>query len=208
MAPRPFVPLTDGAQAEVVFGFGAGELTCRLWFIRRSGVVDSSTLTSLIAGLSVLYAAEVMPFLSTSISLNAVRATDWTVPGGLTVNLPVTGISGAISGPCLSAISAARVILVGSQPPRNFKNYNFVPGIPESVVNLNTMDTTWSNHVRVAYADIIDAAAVWGAFPAWRWVCTSQAEDNTPRSEQFARRVDFVRVAKTIRQRRIRLLYT
>jgi len=208
MAPRPFVPLTDGAQAEILFSFGTGTVSCRLWFVRRSGVVDTTTLTLLVAGLSVLWSSEVMPLLSDQIGFAAVRATDWTVSGGTAVTLPITGIVGGITGPVLSAMNAARIIIIGSQPPRNFKNYNFLPGIPASVVKLNQVDASWADSVRLAYTDIIDAAPLWGTFPAWRWVATSQAEANSPRSEQFVRRVDFVRVAETIRQRRYRLKYT
>lgn len=205
MAPRPFVPLTDGAQAQIFYAWASGFVSCRLWFVRRSGVVDITTLQALADGLFGRIAISLMPLLAQELVLASVVATDWTTVGGISAFAFPSSPAGGVVAPALSAMNAARVILIGAQPPRNFKNYNFLPGIPETVVNLNIIDRTWANDVANAYAPIIDDASVWGPFPAWRWVVTSQAEANSPRSEQFFKRVDFIRVAPTIRQRRYRV---
>ena len=205
---RPFVPLADGAQAIIRYGLGIGVVTTRLFFVRRSGVVSSTTLQELADGLQLLVHDEILPLLSDDITLTNCWAIDWTTQfGTLIASAGPTGLGG-INSPSLSAICAARVIIKAAQPPRNFKNYNFVPGIPESKVTLNTLDATWRNNLRVAYADIIDAAAVWGTFPAWRWVCTSQESAGSPLTTQEAHRADVISVAPTVRQRRRRSLVT
>ena len=205
---RPFVPLTDGAQAEIRYNFGLGILETRLWFVSRQPPVDLTQLQSLADGLLAHCTSEIIPLLSSDIQLRNVRTRRWAVVGDIAAISTTVNIPGSISSSALSAINAARVIIKAAQPPRNFKNYNFVPGVPENKVTLNTLDSTWRNNLRVAYADIIDKAAVWGPFPAWTWVCTSQEENSSFRTEQFTGRADILSVAPTIRQRRMRALVT
>lgn len=205
---RPFVPLTDGAQAEIRYNFGLGILETRLWFISRQPPVDLTQLQNLADGLAGYCSTDIISLLSSDIEFRNVRTRRWAVAGDIAAISSTFNVAGGISSPALSANVAARIIFKGTQPPRNFKNYNFVPGIPSSKVNLNTLDVTWAEQLRSAYVLIIDNAAAWGPFPAWRWVCTSQADGNVPRSVQLARRTDLISVAPTVRQRRIRLLHT
>lgn len=205
---RPFVPLADGAQAEILFLLGSGIVECRLWFVRRSGVVSAVTLQELADGLFLLYTANVMPLLSDQIVCVLVRATDWTVSGGISEITFFSGVNGGLNSGVHSANVAARLMFISAQLPPSIRNYNFVPGIDKSVVSLNTFDATWANDLRLAYALIPDAAPTWGTFPAWQWVCTSQEEAGSPRTTQLAARTDFTRVKSTVSQRRKRLLYT
>lgn len=206
--PRPFVPLTDGAQAQIFYALGIGFISTRLWFVRRSGVVDSTTLQELADGLYAHAQAEILPLLSSDCVLASVVTTDWTAPGGVSEFAFPASPTGGISSPSLSANVAVVVKFRSASLPRNLHNRNYVGCVPESVVTLNSVDASWANDLRLAYADIIDAAPVWGTFPAWRWVCTSQEEDGVPRSEQFFRRADIVSVRLKTGQRRRRLLTT
>jgi hypothetical protein len=208
MTARPFVPLSNGAQAVIVFSWGLGRVSCRLWFVRRSGTVNSTTLQELADGLFTTYAEKVMIGLSDGITLSYVQTLDWThTPAGTTITL-FPSVPGSILSPSMSANCAIRMVFLASQPPRNFRNYNFLPGIPEEAVSLNEVDPLYAAFYADAYSYIIDRAPGWGTFPAWQWVCTSQAENNAPRSSQFAREVSFISVASTVRQRRKRLLIT
>jgi len=208
VAPRPFVPLTDGAQAEIRYNYGLGILETRLWFVSRQPPVDLTQLQALADGLLAHCTLELIPLLSSDIELRNVRTRRWVTAGDIAAISTTVNIAGGISSKALSANCAARINIRGPQPPRNFRNFNFVPGIPDNKVTLNTLDSTWRNNLRIAYADIIDKAPLWGPFPAWRWVVTSQEEAGAPRSEQLAARADIVSVETTVRQRRIRLLHT
>ena len=208
MSPRPFVPLTDGAQAQIFYALGIGFISCRLWFVRRSGAVDATTLQELADGLYAHAQAEILPLLSSDCVLASVVTTDWTASGGSSYFAFPASPTGGISSPSLSANVAVLCKFRSASLPRNLYNKNFVGCIPESVVTLNAVDPSWANDLRIAYANIIDAAPVWGSFPAWRWVCTSQEEMGAPRSEQFFRRTDIISVRLNTAQRRRRLLTT
>jgi len=193
MAPRPFVPLADGAQAEVRFNFGLGILETRLWFIRRSGSVTLTTLGDLAEGLKSWHAAQVMPLLSHDIELRNVRTQDWTTSGGVIYITSQTGPNGGDPSHSHSANVAILVRFRSVQPPRNFFNWNFIPGAPKVAVDLNTVDSTFLDGISDAYINLIDMAAVFGPFPAWRWVITSRRVDNDWRTTQSFARTDFIR---------------
>lgn len=205
---RPFVPLADGAQAELRYDFGLGIISTRLWFVSRQPPVDFTQLGNLADGLQAWQAAELMPLLSQDLVTRRVRAIDWTAPGGAIAVSTNTGVVGGSSDPSHSANVAAKVIFLAPQPPRHFENWNYVPGVPLGAVNNNTLDTTFADNLKFAYVDIIDLAPLWGPFPAWRWVCTSQEVLGTPRTTQLADRVDFISVRPVVSQRRARLKHT
>jgi hypothetical protein len=208
MAPRPFVPLSDGAQVIIRLGFGFGIITNRLWFQRLSGSVTPTTLQELVDGVQQWYYANMLRNLSNDVVLTNCQAIDWTVQFGTVIaSAGPTGLGGEVS-PSLSANVAVKVRLTGAQPPRNFHNYQYIGGIPENGVNGNTLDVFFAQNVRDAYITLIDLPAFFGTFPAWRWVVTSQAVDNAPRTSQFSARMDFVSVSPVTHQRRIRLLHT
>jgi hypothetical protein len=205
---RPFVPLSDGAQAIIRYGYGLGVLTNRLFFVRRSGTVDTTTLQALADGVQLWFHDQVLPHLSVDVTLTNCQAIDWTVPFGTVVaSAGPTGLGGN-SLPSYSANVAVRIRFTGAQPPRNFRGWHFLGGIPQDAITLNQVDSSFASALKDAYANLIDLASSFGPFPAWRWVVTSQEENGSPRSEQFVKRVDFIAVMSTARQRRRRLLVT
>lgn len=203
---RPFVPLTDGAQVIIPYVFSDGTpVSVRLWFIRRSGSVTTTTLQDLANGVQSWHNAEVLPFLSQDITQQIVFAIDWTSSGNTGVFATSSGSFGGVAFPSESAIVAALIRFQSVQPPRNFYNWNYLPGVPSSELDLNTLRGTWRNHIRNAYIDLIDLAPVFGPFPAWRWVCTSQEENGSPRSDQLALATSRIFVRPIVAPRRRRL---
>lgn len=205
----PFVPLADGAQVEIRFLFDGLVVEDRLWFVSRQPPVDDAQLGNLALGVFAWHSSQVMPLLSSDLTLRDVQATGWDSPGGsilVTLNPSVSG--GNVSG-SQSANVSYRVRFKGTNDTPRLYNANFVPGIPRDGVIQNTMDTSFVNALFEAYASLIDLAAVFGPFPAWRWVITSQIVDKAPRSEQLASRTDFVQTPSRYvspRRRRIKRL--
>lgn len=203
---RPFVPLTDGAQVIIPYVFSdATPASVRLWFIRRSGSVSPANLLDLANGVQSWHNAEVLPYLSSDIVQQIVTATDWTSSGNTPVFSTSSGSFGGNTSSSESAIVATLVRFQSVQPPRNFYNWNFLPGVPSSELDLNTLRGTFRNHIRNAYIDLIDLAPLFGTFPAWRWVCTSQAENGSPRSDQLALAASHIFVRPIVAPRRRRL---
>lgn len=208
MAPRPFVPLADGAQVIIRLGLGLGVITNRLWFQRLSGSVTSTTLQELVDGVQQWYFDNMLRNLSHDVTLTNCQAIDWTVQFGTVIaSAGPTGLGGELS-PSLSANVAVKIRLTGAQPPRHFYNWQFVGGVPENGVNLNELDVFFRQNVNDAYITLLDLPPHFGTFPAWEWVVTSQAENNTPRSTQLANRTDFIFTSPLTHQRRVRLLHT
>lgn len=189
----PFVPLADGAQVEVAYLYPDGLLieNC-LWFEDRQPPITSLHLQALANGVSVWAVSELLPLLSSDLTLLAVRATDWRVgqPAGFeqtAVNLP-----GGNSSGIHSANVSFRVRFRGTSDQPRLINSNFIGGIPLDAVSTNLIDPGFADAVFEAYVKIIDLAPGWGAFPAWRWVITSEIHDKAYRDEQLASRTDFI----------------
>jgi len=202
----PFVPITDGAQVVVVFTLGGEVVSNRLWFVSRSPPITTTTLQALCDGVYGWYTGQVLPLLSSDLQLAAVEGFDWTADPS-----PITAATGpAVNGGSAveshSANVADRIWFYSSASPDRIRNSHFIPGIPTDKVNLNTVDITFRSDVRDGYINLIDLAASFGSFPAWRWVCASAWEAGSLRTEQRVLRTDFIRYKRPwVAQRRKRL---
>jgi hypothetical protein len=163
-----------------------------LWFVSRQPPVTLTQLGALADGVAAWATAQLLPYLSSSIELLAVRATDWTDSPGLgfaqtAVNLPGSDTSGIHS-----ANVSFRVRFRGTSAQPRLINSNFIGGLPYAAVDQNLVSPTFATAVRNAYINLIDLAFGFGPSPAWRWVITSEIADGAYRSEQLASRTDFI----------------
>lgn len=201
----PFVPLTDGAEVEILLTLGGVVIENHLWFVSQSPPVTLGTLQNLSDGVALWYSTFVLPLLSQDVTCAAVVANDAAVPRGTTFAFTTVNISGGTASPSYSANVA---VLVPFRWPIGFRekrNANYVPGIPDSAVTLNTVDITWSEALFDAYVEPIDLAPTWGPFPAWRWVNVSAWDGGVLRTEQLWGDVEgpsFVQPFKLGQQRR------
>jgi hypothetical protein len=194
MAPQPFIPLADGAQVEVVYLLFGEVVENRLWFVDRQPPVTEAHLQNLAEGVASWSIGNVMPFLAAELNLAFVRATSWTGGPALTAGLTFPNVDGGNTSGVMSANVAYRVRFFGFGLPPSINNANFVPGIPRDQVDHNLVSPVFKEAMRDAYVTLIDAAAVFGPFPAWEWVCTSRRIDNAWRSAQVGQRTDQIRV--------------
>lgn len=202
----PFVPVTDGAQVELVFDLGGEIVQNRLWFVSRQPPVDSSQLLALAQGVYDWYTSQVLVSLSSSLQLAVVEALDWSADPSPDIEVAGTPINGSGSAECHSANVADRIWFYSSLNLTRIRNSNFVPGIPKDVVSLNTVDQAFRSNVGDAYINLIDLASGFGPFPAWRWVCASSWDSGALRTTQRVLRTDFIRYLRpTVAQRRRRL---
>lgn len=186
-----FVPLENGAQVEVIFDLGGQIVENRLWFVSRQPPIDQTQLDNLTFGVAAWHTSEVLPLLSEHLFCLSVNATDWSAQPAPYVSTTAVGLSGGTLGECHSANVAIRIAWIGDSGGKFRRNSNFVPGIPTSVLALNTIDPTWADNLRLAYVDLIDLAELMGPFPAWTWVSTSMWLAGALRTSQQHSRVDF-----------------
>jgi len=180
-----FVPLTGGAQIEIVFTLDGQIIQNRLWFWNADRVPDSADLLGLADGVYDWHTSLILPSLSDQLQLATVVARDWSVPLGpfeVTTGPPING------GVSEESHSANVAVVVPFRWPLQFgrlkKNKNYVPGVPLSQIDLNTPTSSINSVLFEGYAALIDAARVFAPSDFWYWVVTSAIADNTPRDEQ------------------------
>jgi hypothetical protein len=181
-----FVPLLDGAQAEIVYEFNRSKIMSnRLWFIFDNPPITQVALDGLAAGLNGWFNTKVLPHLSSEITYAATKAYDWTAdPPPFISGAGLSALGGSAS-PTHSANVAVRVNLRWPTAMRQRMNCNFVPGVPQSGVNLNTLESTFANNIWSAYADLIDDTRLFSPILNWRWVVTSQFDAGAARTSQL-----------------------
>lgn len=188
-----FVPLADGAFVELLFLFDSTPISCGLWFVSRQPPVDPTQIGNLAAGVAGWAADHLMPALGNDLLLDSVRATDWTTDPAPSIAVVPSLVSGGAVERAISASVAVRVVFKGSSDQTFRNGSNFVPGVPLSAVVGNAYTSEFQDLLFEAYVALIDAAPVFGPFPAWRWVVTSGTNANAPRTTRAFARMDFVR---------------
>lgn len=183
----PFIPLEDGALVEIGFGFPEGLVVENLlWFVNRQPPTTLSQLQSLSDGVAAWHVANILPGLASQLELVAVLAEKWDVERGDIFARTDVNLSGGNSSGCHSANVSIRVPFGWPLEFRYLEeNSNFVAGIPYDAIDTNVCTQSFQDVLFEAYAALIDAAAVFGPFPAWRWVVTSRRADGDWRATQF-----------------------
>lgn len=193
--PQPFIPLPEGAQVEIVQVVADDSIAVnRLWFRRRTGSPTEENLQQLADGVAAWHTAQVLPYLSDQVTRTIVRARSWVSFVGAPQYANLTTAVGGVASPAQSANVSLRVRFLADGPPRGFYNSNFVGGLPQSGVETNRLGLALVDAIFEAYVSVIDLAAVWGPFPAWRWVCTSRRAGNAWRDVQFYRPAGIIEV--------------
>lgn len=184
-----FVPFPDGYQAHIVYSLDGKNVENRLWFFDRFGAAGTTEYQQLSDGIAAWHTANILPFLSSDIELVFVRVDAWASdPPVFAAATPVL-LNGGVAEQSHTSNVAASVRFVWPSDFRSErKNKNFVPGLPLSAVDLNTITATYKDILFEAYAALIDAAPTWSTGNIWRWYVASLVDDNAPRSEMLAAR--------------------
>jgi hypothetical protein len=163
-------------------------------------------LDELAAGVDDWYQAQVLPQLSNQLEYVGILVRKFDSHDGDLISTIHTSVFGGFFGDAHSANIADRIWFYSSRAPDRIRNSNFIPGVPKDVVELNTVNTSWRALNRDAYINLIDLAAGFGTFPAWRWVCASAWNNGTLRTTQRVLRTDLIRYLRpTVAQRRKRI---
>jgi hypothetical protein len=201
-----FVPFTDGAQAELLFTLGARDIENRFWFLNRQPPTTSDQLQALADGIAAWYAAEMLPFLGNDLLFREARVRQWDAPSPGSDFISTVGVLGGSSEKSLSANVTVSVTLHGSTAQTWPDNSSKVVGVPIDQVTGNEYSAAFQDIVFDAYVNLIDAASVFGPFPAWRWMVASSILGGSLRSSLAVARMDFVRFRNRIvspRRRRV-----
>lgn len=176
-----FVPLANGSEVIMVYILDNKVVTSSLWFTFDNPPFGLAELNGLAAGVYNWHTTEILPFLSNDLQLVIVEAFDRTIDPPVNIGNAGPLVQGGTLSPSYSANVALRINLRWPLQFRERKNCNFVPGIPDSAVTLNTLDPTFANRMWSAYADLIDATRLFSPAFNWRWVVTSRVDGGLPR---------------------------
>jgi len=181
-----FVPLTNGAQVELLYVLDSKVIQNRLWFWNADHIPDSTELRDLADGVYDWHTTYILPYLSADLQLATVVARDWSVPVG---PFEVTTRPVVFGGVSEEAHSANVAVVVGFrwalQYSREKRNKHYVPGAPDSAVVLNTVQPAFQDAMFEGYAALIDWARLIPPTDFWYWVTTSAYDNNAPRDEQL-----------------------
>lgn len=180
----PFVPFPNAAQVELLYVLDGQVVENRLWFWNAAGTPGTADLVGLADGVYDWHTTYVLPYLSDQLQLATVVATDWSTPGNVgevTTRPPING------GVAENPHSANVAVVVGFRWPNNRpglkRNKHYVPGVPLSQVDINTVTPAFQDLMFEAYAALIDLARVFYPGDYWYWVVASAWLAYTPRSE-------------------------
>jgi len=203
----PFVPLSAGAQVELVHQLDTQIISNRLWFTFDNPPYLLADLQGLADGVADWWEEEILPSLSDQLITAATIAKDWTTDPPLFDAVHVINTAGGVASESLSANCAVVVPFRWPLGIRLKQNKHYVAGIPEAEVTLNTPSATIRDVLFEGYTSLIDRTRLFTPVFNWRWVATSQWLNGSTRFVQLAYDVQGTRLdrAFVLGQRRRRL---
>jgi hypothetical protein len=146
------------------------------WF--SSGAITSISVNSLLTNLFNWLNTSLSALLSRDMAFTRIRAVDLGSPIGLAQEM-TAAFTGGVDVEAAPNNVAACVSLRTAQRGRSGRGRNFVPGIPNSVITLNTLDAAFITDLVNAYNNLTGA----GAFTAgWQLVVLSRVTGGAPRA--------------------------
>jgi len=180
----PFVPLNSGAQVQIVSQLDTEIVSSRLWFIYDTPPFTVSDLQGLTDGVALWWTDLILPFLSQDLITANVQADDWTATPAPQQAVTVVNVAGGAASESCTANVAIVVPFRWPLGVRLKRNKNYVPGIPESEIDLNQPSADIRDALFEGYAALIDRTRLFTPLFKWRWVATSQKEAGVLRTEQ------------------------
>jgi len=183
-----FIPVTNCVMAELRFTLDGQHVENTLYFQRASAW--TAPLGVLLGDhLFTWWVDNMAPDLSDAISLDTVHVTDLTTVSGFAVDfVPAASEPGIVGNPSLPNNCAICISFRTEARGRTGRGRNYICGIPQSHVTLNTLDT----------GDGIDFVAAYNALPtvagasAATWVVVSRFLDGAPRAAGLTRSITTV----------------
>lgn len=174
----PFIPVTGSVQVTVE-GVADNQLTINDTYWQASGAVNLSGMVGLGEAVSGWVGSAFAPLLSEDWSSTRVRVVDLSSPTGLFFETASVN-TGGVAGEAAPNNVAACVSIRSANRGRSGRGRNYVPGIPNSLITLNTLDNGFISDLLSAYTQFVGA----GLFiVGWQWCVLSRFNLGAPRTE-------------------------
>lgn len=178
----PFQPAVDVAQVQLEGKVDGCMTLNNLYFQISGGGITPVNLASLVANVQSWWLSTLVGQLSDDWAAVRVIGVDLTTQTGARAELATVGTGGEV-GEANPNNVAACVSFRTAQRGRSARGRNYVPGVPGSMVTLNTMDPDWMANVLNAYDQLVGP----GTFLAgWEFVVLSRFTAGAPRTSALA----------------------
>lgn len=166
----------------VVEGRADNQLTINDLYFQNSGAVVVTNMSALANAVSAWVTGVLAPLLSRDWTFTRIRAIDLTTQTGPVVEFTVETVGGVDSEAAPNNVSAC-VSFRTDQRGRSARGRNYVPGIPNSLITLNTLDAGFIGDLVDAYLQLVGP----GVFlVGWQQVIVSRVTAGAPRAEGLA----------------------
>lgn len=173
-----FQPAPNIAQIQVV-GRVDGQVTINnLYFEVSGGGITAVNLEAITIAVQNWAVSQLAPELSEDWSFERAIGVDLTLVDGARVEV-ANPTPGGIAGEAAPNNVACCVSFRTSARGRSYRGRNYIPGIPNTVIDLNAMDPAFLSSISGTYSLMIGA----GTFEAgWQWVVLSRQTGGVPRA--------------------------
>lgn len=167
-----FVPTPDVAHVKIIGQLDNQQTVNDLYFVSTAPPISQFTLASLAAGIGAWAAGDYAPLLPETWAGVEVAARDLTSQFSFVATDSLAGTTGGISGEQAPNNVTANLTLRTGLAGRNNHGANRIPGIPNSLIDVNVIDAAHLGAWVAAYSLLIAGG---GSTPAgWTWVVLSQ----------------------------------
>ena len=178
----PFQPVPDVAQV-VLEGRQDGQATINdLYFQISGGGITPTNIQALNTAVKNWFTGNLAPLLSEDWSALRSRALDLGAADGAYNEQQATATGGEASEAAPNNVAVCMSFRT-AQRGRSSRGRNYIPGIPNVSITLNTVDSAFLASLETVYGALIGA----GTFLAgWQWVVVSRRTGNALRPSGLA----------------------
>jgi hypothetical protein len=178
-----FIPVPNVAQITLEGIVDRQETINDLYFEVSGGGINPTNLFSITSAVATWWLGNLVPLLSRDWASSRVRGRDLTLANGSVAELSAGNIGGVDQEAAPNNVAAC-IKLRTSVAGRSFRGRNYIPGVPNNLITLNTLDNTFMNDVETAYNLLTGA----GTFLAgWQMVVVSRFTGGSPGVPSHAR---------------------
>lgn len=175
----PFQPVPNVAQIKLEGIVDGCQTINDICFEISGGAIDPVNIQTITGLAGAWFATTLAPNLSEDWAPVRAIGVDLGSPTGSTASVGLGGVGG-VTGEAAPNNVAACISLRTAQRGRSGHGRNFIPGIPNSLITLNTLDTGFINDLTTAYLELVGA----GTFAAgWQLVVVSRRTAGSLRAE-------------------------
>lgn len=176
----PFIPASVFvAKAAIEYVQFGNQIVNTLWFEKTDeNAWTSAELAMLIDGLGTWVEDELIPLLSSELSLFRITARRWSTADDFYAEQSYTGINGADAGTALPTSNCIAVKFASGLTGRNWRGRNFVGGLTTTDTDDNVIISAFRSGLIAAYTNLNTLVQ---AEVAARHVIASFYSDGSPR---------------------------